>query len=379
MTTPYPLDDDGLERLIGALYEALLQPHGLIQALRDLAHHMQADNYHLLVWQADEPKPQHSLSWGMPKAMETSYASHYGAIDPRRLAVAKAGEGRWLACHQRFDEAWVRRNEFFQDYLIPGGIRYLLGTRLVNDGPRDVFFGMHRAPGRDPFSATEVQWIERLTPHFRRAMRLWLQTEDLRHQACGGTSALDAIEWGCMAVAADGRLLFANRYAEALLTRGRALTTRQGHVCGRQRDDDQRLRDALQRVTQARRATALRLASGANPDDTYSITLVPLPAESDFRLPWDTAPVLLLIAPDRHRRQPTPSHLSRLFGLTQAEARLLHSLAKGGTLETHADAHGIAMSTVKTQLRAILAKTGTSRQAELMRRVTALPPARDVN
>jgi DNA-binding CsgD family transcriptional regulator len=57
--------------------------------------------------------------------------------------------------------------------------------------------------------------------------------------------------------------------------------------------------------------------------------------------------------------------LSSSFRLTPAEARLACAIARGENLATIAKAHGIAVTTAKTQLHAVFTKTGTHRQAEL--------------
>jgi DNA-binding CsgD family transcriptional regulator len=57
--------------------------------------------------------------------------------------------------------------------------------------------------------------------------------------------------------------------------------------------------------------------------------------------------------------------LQSLFGLTPSEARVAQLLAEGKGLKHVATRLGLALSTVKTHVQRALAKTGTSRQAEL--------------
>jgi DNA-binding CsgD family transcriptional regulator len=55
-----------------------------------------------------------------------------------------------------------------------------------------------------------------------------------------------------------------------------------------------------------------------------------------------------------------------MFGLTPAEARLATTLATGAALDDITDAFGIARETARKRLKAVFAKTATSRQAELV-------------
>ena len=67
-------------------------------------------------------------------------------------------------------------------------------------------------------------------------------------------------------------------------------------------------------------------------------------------------------------RQAEASHLARCsarFDLTLAQARLALFLAEGGTIGEYAEATGVKISTVRTHLKSIFAKTGVNRQTEL--------------
>lgn len=64
--------------------------------------------------------------------------------------------------------------------------------------------------------------------------------------------------------------------------------------------------------------------------------------------------------------------LERIFRLTPTEARLATMLANGATLAEAAGAQGVSVATVRTQLKAIFAKTHTHRQAELVMLISRL-------
>jgi DNA-binding CsgD family transcriptional regulator len=60
------------------------------------------------------------------------------------------------------------------------------------------------------------------------------------------------------------------------------------------------------------------------------------------------------------------------FGLTAAEAKIALALATGASVPEAAANLGLSANTVKTHLRKVFAKTGTSRQAELVRVLSLL-------
>jgi DNA-binding CsgD family transcriptional regulator len=101
------------------------------------------------------------------------------------------------------------------------------------------------------------------------------------------------------------------------------------------------------------------------------INAVPVPVLSDE----GPHTVLVLIDLD-DSPLPKQTTLERVFGLTPAEARLATLLARGATTSEAAEALGISVATVRTQLGSIFGKTHTHRQAELvilLARLSALP------
>jgi DNA-binding CsgD family transcriptional regulator len=59
--------------------------------------------------------------------------------------------------------------------------------------------------------------------------------------------------------------------------------------------------------------------------------------------------------------------VARTFGLTLSELRVLLTITQVGGVGETADALGVAEATVKTHLHRVFSKTGTSRQADLVK------------
>ena len=64
--------------------------------------------------------------------------------------------------------------------------------------------------------------------------------------------------------------------------------------------------------------------------------------------------------------------LRDLFGLTRAEAEVARALAGGATKRAVADARGLREATVRTQVRAVLDKTGAANLRDLERLLAGL-------
>jgi DNA-binding CsgD family transcriptional regulator len=84
-----------------------------------------------------------------------------------------------------------------------------------------------------------------------------------------------------------------------------------------------------------------------------------VPPASRAQVNGDVAPADLAGLPEAAR-------LRAEFGLTKAEARLALRLAEGSSLASAAQAFDVKLTTIRSQLQQVFAKTGTSRQTELV-------------
>jgi DNA-binding CsgD family transcriptional regulator len=66
--------------------------------------------------------------------------------------------------------------------------------------------------------------------------------------------------------------------------------------------------------------------------------------------------------------------IGRTFNLTAAELRVLLGLVDGATPKQIAAQYGLALDTVKSQLKSLFAKTGARRQAELVKLAVGAAP-----
>jgi DNA-binding CsgD family transcriptional regulator len=78
------------------------------------------------------------------------------------------------------------------------------------------------------------------------------------------------------------------------------------------------------------------------------------------------ASALLIATPVTSPIPPNVGLLSGLFDLTPAEDRVARALAEGHSVESGAAALSVSPETVRSQLKSVMAKTGTTRQAELV-------------
>ena len=85
---------------------------------------------------------------------------------------------------------------------------------------------------------------------------------------------------------------------------------------------------------------------------------------------------LMLVTPVEIADVPSATVVQGLFDLTPAEAKVARGLASGLTVHDIAGTHGTSATTVRNQVRAVFAKTGMHRQADLVGLLRGIRPLR---
>jgi DNA-binding CsgD family transcriptional regulator len=85
--------------------------------------------------------------------------------------------------------------------------------------------------------------------------------------------------------------------------------------------------------------------------------------------------MIVIVDPDLEPEPPVLL-LRRLYGLTRSEAEIALMVLRGQGRNHIADELSLSLATVKTHLHHVFDKTGTHRQAELVRLLLSLDPLR---
>ncbi len=335
----------------------------------------------------------------IPEEAAVAYRRHYRHVDlwTNRAAQvlargAGAGPPRVSASGELLvPDAEFLRSEFYCDFGRRYGLRYVVGTVVQLGEAGAMPIGLHRPEGMERFGAAEKRLLEAVLPHLRRALQL-------RHRLDGaaasvappGTAALDALSMGVLVVDADLRVLVVNAAAEAMtagagaalrLRRATAGTGRGAAAATTAEAGHRGDRAALAELVQAtalggRSGGAVRLRD-ATSIPALAALVMPLPRRlsdapgAGMGRTADRALVLLrelAAAP----AAPPVDLLRGLFGLTRAEAEVARALAGGATKRAVADARGLREATVRTQVRAVLDKTGAANLRDLERLLAGL-------
>jgi DNA-binding CsgD family transcriptional regulator len=367
------------DHVVSAVYEAALQPALWPYALDAVAGLLSCDLFHCFVWDLQEERPL--MTWASPSAtsaLHRGYDVYYGRIDPRRRFSEVLEPGTVFACHHQLDEKFVANDEFYQDFLIPGGMRYMVGSTLAFDAGSRTSLALLRATGRPEFSADDMTSARRIAPHLRRCMEMMLRQRDVADALAAGDRALDGLDMAVAVLDDAAGVRHLNPSAQRMLREGACWRVRNQRLEAKGRLCSARLQQAWQHTRDTGRPASALLhgAEGPQAPDATVITFCRLPTGG----PGATLPggrylgrYLALIARRARRAAPDAALLTQIFDLTPAEGRLAHDLARGLSLADAAASRGLRVSTVRTQLLGLLAKTGTQRQQDLVAVLARIP------
>jgi DNA-binding CsgD family transcriptional regulator len=191
-------------------------------------------------------------------------------------------------------------------------------------------------------------------------------------------SRLDALALGVILLSPRGRVVTMNRAAQRLLAEDDGLQAGPDGLLAERTSESTRLKQLVATATATSADAELGptgvLTVSRRKDSPLQLLVSPV---RGFDLDESHPVRAIVFAGDPAQGgSPTNDTLRILFGLTPAECRLAMLLADGHSPTAIAEMIGVTRNTLKSQLSSIYGKTGTSRQAQLVRLLLQLPATR---
>jgi DNA-binding CsgD family transcriptional regulator len=190
-----------------------------------------------------------------------------------------------------------------------------------------------------------------------------------RKLAAAMADVLDGLSVGMFLVDADGRIVHANAAGQVVLAAADVLCCAAGRLTAPEEGANKSLHKALAAAgNDNTKAAALSLTA---PDGTrYVACVLPLIAGARRRAGTAYAATAAIFLNEAAlNARPFAGSIAETYRLTPTELRILLAIVEVGGVPEVAEAVGIAESTVKTHLGHLFEKTGTSRQADLVKLV----------
>jgi len=190
---------------------------------------------------------------------------------------------------------------------------------------------------------------------------------DMQAMVGVGLALLDEMAYGIVVITLQARILHANHAARHELGRRRVLAAAGNLLQGRTPEDVRILQEALAKAGDGKRSlVTLSAAEGAG------LTVAVLPLRPDGA--GQPARAALMFSRASVCESLMLCFFSRSHGLTATEENVLGILCQGYSAPEVAAQLKVAVSTVRSHVRSLCAKTRSNGVRELVNRVAVLPP-----
>lgn len=354
------------EQLLDRIYEAAIVPSGWPEVLSDIATLLNGVGGFLFT------AGHHRTEWLASPALAGRFSNFVEAgWVSKNSRVARATQ-REIVGFTVSDLDLFSRDEIEQDpmyaYLRAHGLGWFAGSTMEVPSGDMLVMNVERAFDMGPFEPELVAFLESLRPHIARAALLAARLGLRQAREAAETLALIGLPAGV--ISRTQRLVASNSLFDELLP----------SVVLDCRD---RVRLVDPRADAMLVESLRRIAHGTRVADTFSLPLaarVNRPAMAVHMVPirrtandiFCEASCLLVATPVARKVAPPAGLIQGLFDLTAAEARVTRAIVAGESLTALAGRSGVTASTVRGQLKSVFAKTGVSRQSDLVALLTGI-------
>jgi DNA-binding CsgD family transcriptional regulator len=236
-----------------------------------------------------------------------------------------------------------------------------------------------RAFGEPQFTTSETELLDALLPPLQRVLEVQNQLDLLSLAEDIAQTHCQRLGHGVLSIGDDGHVQYLNRVAEELLEKNAAHLSLDGGELRIAHPESGKRFETLVRqcvVTAGSRYVRSGGALAVPRDGHMPLAITVYPSRRDANssnvINRGARATVILHDPE-HPRADSRAMLREMYGLSAAEAEVCWRLANGQSLadiakDTHASAE-----TVRSQLKRVFGKTGTNRQADVVRLVLLGP------
>ena len=356
-------DDD----LLLAFYDAALEPELWPALLERTARLLGARGILLLArFVPPQPRPLAARVHGIAPEHAAAYTTRLYQCDPVLPGATRLPPGSVFRLRDFFpSERAMLEARIVREWMAPQGFQDLTGVVLA---PGQPYANMLVAfTGPEGLTADAGERLARWAPHLQRAVRALRRLESAASERALLRDVVDRLGSGLVIVGESGRVLMTNQTADQMFTARDGLTLREGRLHAASAADRERLWAALDEVMVHGREATVSLP---RPSGTPPLTILAVPIETPDKMGSGELEVAVLFIHDPLDSPPLmPADLHVMFGLTPGQAELAALLSRGHSLDEISEQLGLTLNTVRTRVKQVFERTGTSRQAELIRRL----------
>jgi DNA-binding CsgD family transcriptional regulator/PAS domain-containing protein len=364
------IDNQELSDLISLIYDAAIDQSLWENAMEKVAYFVGGVGAGLFWKDVDaqyvSAPHRFGIAWPLPVAMfRQIYPAAVG------LFLGEIAQPVAMADLLPYDE--LIKSDLYREWARPQGLVDFVSTVLDKTAASVAMFGVFRHERNGLVDDEARRRMRLIAPHMRRAV-LIARMFDLRlAEAATFADTLDGLDAALYLVDADARLIHANSAGQAMLGAREILHEIRGHIAACDPAVNQTLRDVFAAAGQGDAALGVRgIAVPLIGKDGQHYVAHALPLTSGARRRAGVAynAVAALFVRKAALAMPARSEvIGKAFKLTPTELRVLLAIVEVGGVPEVAAALGVADTTIRTHVGRLFEKTGTARQADLVKLV----------
>ncbi len=363
-------------QLVSSIYAAAVTTGRWDETLAEVVDAFDGTGGALAIAQAAPDMAEIQVNVGTDAAAKRAYNEYYGRLDHVAAAIERSPAG---LVHTGTELVLPHMNsEFHVDWIRPNDFGDGVFVRLTNGAVCEwlAVAAPHRS---EPFGTPErVRLMSQLVPHLQQAIHTQGKLSNLARRQTDLAGAIESVPNGMVIVGPGCRVLHLNSAAEAVLSAGDGLDIdSSGSISAPVARADRELRRlvcrALGEGPSAIPSGGITLCPRPSGLRAYAVHVIPL-GRATAGLDSAAATALVLVIDPAREPEPTAAVLRRLYGLTSTEADVALRVLRCEGLNPVADELSVSLTTIRTHLQHVFDKTGTHRQAELVRLLLAISP-----
>lgn len=363
------------DRLVRGIYDASLDIKRWQRFLRNLANALNAPSGILRVQDLQTKQVGLYITDGLDPDYQQQYRDYFVHIDPLMSLPDRFATGTVVQTATCMPAAY-KQSEYYNDYAVPQCMEHVVGCFPVRNNNRVAVLGVQRPAQAGIYNEAEVALIEHLVPHLQRGFQINSHLMECNSKASATCELLQRLQVGVVLVDAQANVVFINTRAEAFLQQETILQTSANKLQVKNSIDNRNLQKLIHDASQNDICSGGSLnLKQATTDQVLNVTVVPLNQHIEPYFSFgevQASAALFIDSVDRSRTMSAES-LTQRYGMSPAESRLAVALANGDSLEQIAAQFKLSKNTLRSQLKACFHKTGTGRQAELVRLILCDP------
>lgn len=375
-----PAEAEELSSVIGHVYDAALDPSLWPAAIEAACEFVDCVAGAMGAIDFLQGFPNLLIQWGYEPEVWQSYTDHYFHKNTANVPAFRSEIGEVLSVSHLDLYANFLASDFYKEWAEPQGLIDAIQCTLDRTASGIALLTLARHKRVGVTGEREFRRMGLIAPHFRRAFLIGKVIDLHRIEAKAFAETIDGLATGVFLVGGEGGLVHANASGHAMIEAEDPLKLVQGALVATDENTHRLLRDAFASARDGDSVVAtsgMAVALNGRDGDHFIAHVLPLTAGMRRHAGLVHSAAALFVRKASVDLPAAIGAATQLYGLTPGEVRVLRGVIEVGGVDAVAAMLGVAKGTVKAHLQHLFEKTGTRRQADLVKLIAGFEsPAR---